>query len=496
MIVALLIAARPCLPVFAGQVSLEPSVVKLERRDGIELWTVRARDASVRALLERVAELSQRGLEATSAIERAPLVTIALELRPLDQVLEFALGSAGLLVEVSETSIHVRADRGADETPDQRAGLAAAAWERAAGRHPRHPIAASARLAQGELLELRGRSDAARQRYLELVESAPSAPATSEAYLRAGRIAAARGDWREASEHFRALANLPGADEYRAVARVELARSTLRLGDAKSALHILDMLDASHPCWERTELSARALVRIDALLAERRFQEALLELETRAPDFDPLAAGEVPGLRARALEGAGLSDEAARAWLLVAREELGPAHTATSRVGAFQAAARLAEESGDPLGVLYACRAAQNAGFGACVAEPERRARLALGVVDPPADTTPRAELRLAQAERWLERHELERASSELEVLYQEREHLELPALGRARLALAWTRCLAASEGIESAARSARLEREHLETNEGRVHLDRGLARLFEEHALFERAADAYQGDY
>ena len=488
---ACLLAARLLLPSFVAQIALEPAVVKLERRDGLELLTVRARESSVRALLERVAELAQLEIDATSALERAPLVTIALDRRPLEEVLEFALGSAGLLVDVRDATIHVRADHGADDTPDQRASLAAAAWARAAARHPRHPVAAAARLAQGELEELRGHPQAARERYLELVEHAPAAAATSEAYLRAGRIAAERGDWREASEHFRALANLPGADEYRAVARVELARATLQLGDADGALHILDALDASHPCWERSELTARALVRIEALLAERRFQDALTELDTRAGAFDPLGADAIPALRARALEGAGLVDEAARAWLEVARAEAGPARTT-----AYQSAVRLAEQSGDPLAVLYACREAQSAGFGALVAEPERRARAALGVVDPPADAAPRAEARLAQAEGWLEKRELERAASEFQRLFDEREQLALDPLGRARVVLGQARCLAESEGIEVAARTARAERERLDSSEARARLDRGMARLFEQHALFERAADAYQGDY
>ena len=476
MSAAFLIAASLLVPPLAGQVSLEPALVRLERRDGIDLWTVRARDTSVRALLERVAELAELELDATSALERTPLLTITLERRPLEQLLEFALGSAGLLVELGDATIHVRADRGADETSDQRAGLAAAAWARAAARHPRHPGAASARLAQGELLELRGRSDAARQRYLETLERAPASPAASEAYLRSGRLAAQRGDWREASEHFRALANVPGADEYRAVARVELARATLELGDADGALHILDALDVSHPCWERTELTARALVRVEALLAERRFLEALGELEARGDDFDPLGARELAALRARALEGAGLPDEAARAWLEVARIDPGLARTT-----AFQSAARLAELAGDPVAVLYTCREAQAAGYGAALAESERRARLALGVAEPPRDAAPRAAARLEQAERLLARHELETASAELEPLFRERELLALAPLDRARLALAWARCLAADVGIESAAR---------------VCLDRGIAALFEEHGLFERAADAYQGDY
>lgn len=494
MSTALLLAARMCLPALAGQVHIEgarfePSVVKLERRDGIELWTVRARESSVRALLDRIIELSEYSLDAGSAMERAPLITIALDRRPLGDVLEFALGSAGLLVDLDQGVIRVRADRPTEETPDQRVGLAAAAWARAATRHPRHPVAATARLAQGELEELRGHSDAARQRYLDLLALAPASPAAGEAYLRAGRIAGERGDWSEASEHFRALANLPGGDEYRAVARIELARATLRLGDARSALHILDALAASHPCRERTELTARELVRIEALLQDNRFQDACLVIDGQAGDFDPLGARELTRLRARALEGAGLDDEAARAWLLVAREESG-----VMRVAAYQAAVRLAEQAQDPLAVLFVAREAQAAGFGSSVADAEHHARAALGVVSEETPVAPRAEVRLIQAERWLEKHETRRATDEFELLFEERDSLDLAPLARARLVLGWSRCLAENQGIEAAIALARAEREHVAAGEPRAHFDRGLARLLEEHGLFERAADAYQG--
>jgi tetratricopeptide (TPR) repeat protein len=375
MNITLLLAARLFLPPLAGQIELEPALVELEHRAGVELWTVRARESSVSALLERVAELSGRAVDATSAVARAPLVTVALDRRPLDQVLEFALGSAGLRAEVTAEEIRVRADDGAGDTADQAAGLAAEAWARAAARYPRHPAAATARLAQGELEELRGRNEAARSRYLDVLARDPASSASAEAYLRAGRIAAARGDWSEASEHFRALANLAGAGEYRAIARVELARTTLELGDAASALHILDALETSHPCSERTELTARALVRIEALLAAGRPQDALLELESRAAGFDALGARAVPALRARALQGADLSAEAARAWLLVAREEPGPA-----RGEHYRTAARLAAQAGDPAAVLFVAREARAAGFGTLVAELEECARAELGL--------------------------------------------------------------------------------------------------------------------
>jgi tetratricopeptide (TPR) repeat protein len=479
--------------------SLEPSVVKLERLQGRELWTVRATECSVAALLTRVAELSGLGIEATTALERAPRITLTLHRRPLEEVLEFALGSAGLRFELEDPSVDlagdarllVRADDGGRETPEQRASLAAAAWARARERHPRHPVAATARLAQGELAELRGQSGQARQRYLDLMAFAPASPSTAEAYLRAGRLAADAGDFGEASEHFRALANLTDADEYHPVARVELARATLSLGDAAGALHILESLETSHPCWERTEYTARLLARVEALLALRRFQDALLELESGAHELDPLGEQELPRLRARALEGAGYPLEASRAWLLVARGAL-----ATERIGAYQSAARLCEEADDPMGVLFVAREAQAAGFGTSVAEPERRARAALGVAAPKTAGAERAPARLAMAEVWLEQGAFEAATVELDALFRERELLALAPELRARLALAWARCQVLSSGLENALATLRGERLHLETPQALSALDRGAAELLEAQGLFERAADAYLGDY
>ena len=490
---ALLVLVLPLLvpasPAPSAQVELEPAIVQLEQVDGVELWSVRAQRSSPAALLRRIAELSGREVDATTALERAPLISVSLDRRPLSEVLEYALGSAGLRGELAERVLIVRPDLSAEDTPEQCLGAASAAWARAAARFPRHPIAANARLAQGEIDELRGRPDAARARYLDALTLDPASITAPEAYLRAGRIAAERGDWSEASEHFRALANLPAAEEYRAVARVELARATLALGDAKSALHILDSLDEAHPCWDRTEASARALVRIEALLVERRFQDALVELEAGAARFDELTKKRLPRLRARALEGAGLAQEASQAWLLVAREESGPA-----RVQAYQTAAGLCAD--DPLGVLFVAREAKAAGFGAAVADAEHAARESLGVAAPGADPAPALEARLAQAERWLTRGQLERATPEFDELYRERALLELTPEQHARLVLGQVRCVRESTGLEAAVDVAQAERARTTTREFRRALDVGMAHVFEESAAFERAADAYQGSY
>jgi hypothetical protein len=483
MMVALLLAAAP-------QVQLEPTVVKLERSSGRELWTVRARQASAVALLERVAELSGRRLEATSALERAPLIDVSLDRRPLEQVLEFALGSAGLRCRVERTALLVRSDVAPGDTTEELAALASEAWARATARFPRHPIAPSARLAQGELAELSGRADSARANYLELLASAPAAPGAGEALLRAGRLAAARADWSEASEHFRALAVLPDAGEYQAVARIELARATLALGDAEGALFIVAALEESHPCWDASEAAARALVRIEALLALGRHQDALVELDLAGERFAALGIADLPALRARALEGAGAKDEAARTLLELARKQHGP-----ERITTYREAARLAEESGDRLGVLYVAREARASGFGAAVLASEERARKELGLDAPIADL-PDAMQRLVQAERWLERRDFERASEAFGALHAELENLELTALVRARVVLGKVRCLRLERGLAEAVALATRERERMESAEGRQRLDLGMAALFAELGQHERAADAYTGDY
>jgi hypothetical protein len=484
MMAVLLLAAA------LAQVQLEPTVVKLERREGRELWTVRARQASAVALLERVAELSGRRLEATSALERAPLIDVTLDRRPLEQVLEFALGGAGLRRRVEREALLVRSDVAPGDTAEELAGLAAEAWSRAAARFPRHPIAPSARLAQGELAELARRADAARASYLDLLASAPASPATGEALLRAGRLAAARRDWSEASEHFRALANLPDAGEYQAVARIELARATLALGDAEGALFIVAALEESHPCWDASEAAARALVRIEALLALGRHQDALLELDLAGERFAALGIADLSALRARALAGAGAKDEAARTLLELARTQNGP-----ERITTYREAARLAEESGDRLGVLYVAREARAAGFGAVVAPAEERARQALGL-EPPIADLPDAMQRLIQAERWLERRNNERASEAFGALFAELEHLELTPLVKARVVLGQVRCLRLERALAEAVALAKRARERMESAEGRQRLDLGMAALFAELGQHERAADAYTGDY
>lgn len=473
------------------QIALEPAVVRLEHVGGADLWTVRASECSPALLVQRLSELAELQIDSTPALQRAPLISVSLTRRPLDLVLEYALGSAGLRAELDTQTIVVRQDRRAGGTLDERLGRASAAWARAAGRFPDHPTAAGARLAMGELEELFGRDESARSRYLEVLTRAPGSEATPEAYLRAGRIAAQRGDWSEASEHFRTLANLEGAEEYVSVARLELARATLRLGDASSALHILDALDEVRPAWDALEASARRLVRIEALLESGACQEALLEIDAGSQRSDPVATREIARLRARALECAGFAQEASRAWLVVARDRSGP-----ERLSAYRTAARLCADGEDPMGVLFVAHEARTAGFGGAVAAYETAARKALGLVPPPQDRVPGVENRLSTAELWLAHDLVERAAVEFEALYRDRALLALDVQQTARVVLGHARALRASGDLTGAIEVVRAERAATTTTEYRRALDTGMATFFEEAGLFERAADAYTGSY
>lgn len=486
---ALFLAASALAP--ARQIALEPAVVRLEHLGGADLWTVRASECSPALLVQRLSELAELQIDSTPALQRAPRISVSLTRRPLDVVLEYALGSAGLRAELDQETIVVRQDRREGGTLDERLGRASAAWARAAGRFPDHPTAAGARLALGELEELFGRDESARSRYLEVLTKAPGSGATPEAYLRAGRIAAQRGDWSEASEHFRTLANLGGAEEYVSIARLELARATLRLGDPSSALHILEALEEVRPAWDTLEASARALVRIEALLESGAFQDALLEIDSGQHRFDPIATREIARLRARALEGAGFTQEASRAWLVVARDHDGP-----ERLSAYRTAARLCADSQDPMGVLFVAREARTAGFGGAVAAYETAAREVLGIVPPPADRVPGIEDRLSTAELWLAHDLVERAAVEFEALHRDRALLGLDDGQTARVVLGHARALRAAGNLAGAVEVVRAERAAATTTEYRRALDTGMATFFEEAGLFERAADAYTGSY
>ncbi len=467
--------------------SQEPGVaseVRVETIEGRPWFTVRAQNASAEHILAQVARASGHDLENHVSFDRAALVTVALVRRPLDQVLEYLLGSIGLRHELRQDAIVVLPAE--VENADLGLALANDAWIRAAGRYPAHPSAPAARLAQGEIAELRGELELARERYLALIQDYPRASTTGEATMRAGRISARLGQWGEASRLYRGLANLDSAPEYHAAARLEWARAMVAQGESQAALQMLSALASAHPAASPIEESARRLVRARALSTRGLHMEALQELDLSEAHLDPLAQREALEIRAGALAGIGLPAEAGRAWLLVAQD----AHEG-DQIYAYQQAAELALEAGDELAALFVVREARERGVELELAYVEHEARDRLGLVD---EQRAGVAERLSQAEAALNRNEVGRASEVLETLFLARGAVDEQT--SARITVAWARCVESRESLERAIALLSEVREGLSSPEAQRLVDIGAAALFEKNGRFEEASGAYEGRY
>jgi len=458
--------------------------VEVEALEGRSWFTVHAQNASAERVLLELARASGRELELHVPLDSA-LLTIDLVRRPLEQVVEYALGSVGMHHEMRQDTIVVHP--GTAQDVEGAFDLASAAWSRAALRFPDDPQAPVARLSQGEIAEWHGDLELARDRYLSLPRDYPKASEVAEATLRAGRISERLGQWGEASRLFRTLANLESAQEYQAIARLEWARAMIAQGESQAALQMLGVLDASHPAANPMEATARRLVRARALETRGFHMEALRELDLAEHDLDPLGRWESLEIRASALTGAGLHAEAGRAWLLYAQEARG-----TDRAFAYRQAAERALEAGDDLAVMFVAREATERSVEVDLSDLVRSARAGLGF----ADVDPGESLaeRIAAAEAALEEGALDRAEPAWEALFLARGALDEET--SARIGVGWTRCVAARRGLGPAIALLVEERGNLHSAEARRIVDLGAAALFEEHGRFEDAIDAYEGRY
>ena len=485
-----LAAALSGHPSAAAPAAANPEArVFMETSEGRQWWSVRAEDSGLLGVLEQIARKSGRYLEGYEAIGSSAIVTVELVHRPLDQVLEYMLGSVGLSFELRRDTLIIlsadveRMDR--DELLDQ----VAFSWLRATTRFPGHPAAPGARLAQGELSELRGNLGAARNHYQTLVEDYPDSPEVAEATMRTGRILKELGFWSQAAVQYRTLANLDEASEYHAAARLELARCTIQLGDPQSALHMLEALELAYPSSERTEETARLLVRAEALNARERYMEALRHLDRADSDLDPLVRQDALRIRAVALEGVGLPGESGRAWLLYSEEA-----QRTERAKALEHAARLALEADDEMGTLFVCRRAKEEGLGARFQRYELEARRRLGFDEVEHALQERHSQQIEQAEAWIGAGEIGRAAEILQPLYLGRTTLD--PVDATRVCVGWAACVEERQGIEEALQLLAEVRDSFETIELRSRIDVGAAKLLEKNDMFDRAVDAYSGAY
>jgi hypothetical protein len=462
------------------------SVSRIEGKDGPR-WTVLCDDAPFDELVRALAKKSGLALEGSELLPLGPRVSVELERRPLEQVLAIVLGMQGLRHELARGSLHLFP---ASNEPSELLRLAQEAWlrvEAGGTAEGDESAAARAKLAQGNLCEARGDLEGAYRHYAELAEGLEGEE-SAEATYRAGRVLERLGHWAEAAQHFRTLGGLESAKRFHAKARLELARVSIELGDAKSALHVLNFLEANYATSDPAELAERRLVRARALNATHEYVEALRTLEEGELVAAPESEARSLEIRAVAFEGLGYEVEAARAWLIYAREAAAP----ETRTGAFARAANLSLAAGDELGTLFICREAARAGSDEGLGASVRVARQRLGLDEDEVPTTILERLELA--ERHLAAAEPAKAAPLFESLYLARG--ALPEVDQARVLAGWSRVVLERAGLESAVAVLSKARAALADETALQTLDLAAAALFEAEGRFDEAAAAYQGEY
>jgi len=472
-----------------------PDVHLLTSESEGTIWcTLHADGVSAAAIAYALAEdLSlEFQVDESLAAQAATLVDVHLDRRPIDQVLEFTLGSVGLSHRLSSATETTRgtlrvlpaAEHLADATL-----LAEAAWARAISLYPRHPSTPHARFAQGDLAESRNELTLALGRYQDLTERHAGKDEAFQAQLRSGVILQRLGRWSEASILLRDLASNSAAATVQPATRLELARCMLQLGDPDDAVHVLAALETIYPASGALH-SERLVVRAACENALGQSMEALRTLDEAEPNVPIRRRAEALRVRAVALQAIDLVGEAARAWVLAARESTGP-DIAT----ALDQAARLALADGDTLGVLFVAREADRAGYSAIVEPYATKARQLLDLESADAGE---------DFDAVLERAEGHLASGE----YDSASDLVRPFLSRTdgpaamtedaivRVAIVRAGCLDGQRGIDAALGFLRGVRTRLSALESRSKLDLAAASLLEERLLFDRALDAYRGSY
>lgn len=468
----------------------EPLEVWIETVGGRELASVHGRNVSLEHVLKEIARRTGRVVEGLSATRRGVLVSVALEERPVEQVLEYVLGGVGLVAELGPDTLRVREDDADRLSADRLRDRAMALYLRTTADHPGHIATERGRLSQGEVEHARGNLPAALEQYQVLLDSFPSSAFRAEAHLRSGAVLEELQRWAEAAQQYRlAATGAEDAPEY-VPSRLGLARCQIELGNPDLALLMIESLDDARPPIDRQDQARRGLVRARAQLQREMWIDCLATLDQldRVGLPEEAAAGAMR-LRALAFEGLDLIREAGRAWLVHARMTEGVA-----RDTAFERAAVIAMDDGDELGVLFVAAEAERAGSDAPLGPLARTARMALGLeVDLTTDDATDVE-RVEIAETYLELGDWLAAKPILADLHTRRTQVH-PTL-RQRAALAWGRCLYLDAGLEAALSVLREARPVIEDEIERLALDLMAAELLEGERQFARAVEAYEGRY
>jgi len=466
--------------------------VEVRTSDDQFFVTLRADNAPLDQVLTKLASEVGYSLDGLADARRPTLITVDLEWRKLETVLEYVLGSVGMSYRLRTGSITVISADSEEKDQAELLQLAGLSYLIALRDHPDHPLAAGARLSQGEVAELQGYPGAAIEHYQALIEDYPRALEVPEAYMRSGLVQKRLGNWADAAEQFSALANIELAREFAVPSRLELARCKVEIGDPQSALYLLSALDASHPPADAEAEARRSLVRGLALSKTGKFLEALRVLETAEGALRDEDRVEGLRVRALALQGAGNPGDAGRAWLLYALETQEP-----TRAFALENAVKLALEDEDELGALFIVRQAEQLGHQLRFAPYKTIAYQRLGLATDVSAAPLGMADRVSAAEAALEAADFSEATGLLSNYLAGSSALD-PDL-RVRFAIAWARCVEYAQGLDVALAHLRDTRAALggaDKLQLRARLDVSAAALLESHEMYDEAADAYRGIY
>ena len=325
-------------------------IVSIEVIDGDPLCTVVVEDESIRRVLNELAGYLEVQLLGFDGVQRTALVTTDLRRRPVRQVLEFLLGSVGLRAQLRADTLTVVEDKPLAIDRGTLLQIASANYLRAQTLFPGHPLAASARISQGRLEELRENWTGAMEHYHTVAENYSTSEECAESLFRAGLMNERMSQWPEANLLFRQLVNLPAVHDFEALGRVELARCLIRTQDYSNAIHLLKVLSDRFPPRNIDDARTRDLLGAEALIGTDDYIQALRKLERlENSGLDREDRLTVHSLRAAALEGLEMRSEAGRAWLIYAKDVSGAEHSR-----AIEKAVRLAWAEQDDLSVLFA----------------------------------------------------------------------------------------------------------------------------------------------
>lgn len=484
-----------------------PLIVEIKAEpDGSEYATVIGANVSIQTICNEIAEESNRIVFGFRTDERdlsSPLVTVDLRNRPLEEVLEYVLGTAGLVAELSRDVLNVRLDT-TNEDGDALLLRALAGYGRASYAYPDHDLAAAARLAQGEIEERRGLDQAALSHYQLLIESHPASPLVLDAFMRSGDLLQRMGEWARAIDQYRYVSEISPEDleasddevapldRYVQEAKLEIARCNLELGRSDFALLILNVLEREHPALDRVQVMARATLRALCYLELGSYIEALKVLDELERGFVTEDVAHLAlEIRARCFDGMDLRKEAAKAWLFHARIAPEP-----QRSLSYERASELFLALEEYAGVMLVAGEVRHHDVDADVAADERLARAALGLeYDLNADNSTAAE-RVDAADVAASTEDWDEVTILLGPLFGELELAPEPL--RAQIALGWAQALYSTEGIDAAITALRDARQVFDRlqPEDTPRLDQKAAELFESAGNFDAAYEAYEGNY